>query len=91
MSYVLKASAGAVRLMVSGQPGPPESAMSALQSHPHGASFIAFKIPLIKCLDMMEAKTGVGLIVPALIVPRKIIAGHGPVSSGGTSLWYHLH
>lgn len=28
------------------------------------------KIPLIKCLDMTEAKAGVGFILPALAVPR---------------------
>lgn len=62
-----------------------------LQSHPHRASLVTLKIPLIKCLDMMEVKTAVGFVVPALIVPRKIIPGHGPVSSGGASLWYHFH
>lgn len=91
MSCVLTASAGTSRLMVLGQPGSPAWVMSVLQSHPHESSFIALKIPLIKCLGMMEAKAGVGFIVPALIVPRKIISGHGSVSSGGTSLWYHLH
>lgn len=39
----------------------------------------------------MEVETAVGVVVPALIVPRKVITRHGPVSSGGASLWDHLH
>lgn len=69
----------------------PRVRVVCLQSHLHGASFIALKIPLIKCLDMMEVKSAIGLIDPALIVPRKIITRHGPVSSRGASLWDHLH